>query len=417
MQRCSKFPLWIQKSQFQSKNLEKKILIIIFSVLLISITPQVFADDELDALLAEKNGVLIEQQSIVFEVGKHTDSKIKHVIETGAWNSDRPRIIEIFPGTQSNLTVIDEEGDKLDFSHDKETFEESRYIILNQKLGNYDLIVEYDLEDFMELKDNLWKKDLRVGFDVLVMLEEDVDLIFTNSRPVDVSDARGINCIGCGLTLEYFDDEKNFIEEISTTKNNFEVEFLSNDEVFEVEFIEGGTNLLNFDVKNKDQIFILSIPHENFLNPYDVYFTEKDDTSLDQIDKIRKTEFSQDETYVKLSFRTLGEGTVSIVGATPEEYQKKLEQIENIKAREVKSEIIEEEKKGLALPIPGTKAASELAAQMNEKNDAGEILSFANELKQDQTQNSENDITVVGIIAGIIAAVVIGGVVLKLKKK
>ena len=399
--------------------MEKKVLIIIFSVVLISFTPQVFADDELDAVLAEKNGVLIEQQSIVFEVGKHSNAKIKHVIEAGAWSENRPRIIEIFSSAHTNLRVVDEDGDRLGFSYDKETFEESRYIILNQKLGNYDLIVEYDLENFMELKDNLWKKDFRVEFDIIIMLEEDVEFIFTNSRPIDVSDAKGINCIGCGLTLEYFDDEKSFTEEISTTKNNFEVEFLSNSEVFEVEFIEGGTNLLNFDVKDKDQIIILTIPHENFLNPYEVYFTEKDDTSLDQIDKIRKTEFSQNETYVKLSFRTLGEGTVSIVGAIPEDYQKKLEQIENIKAREIKSEIITEEKEGLALPIPGTKAAEELAAQYNEKNDdeRTETLSFVDELKQDQTQNSENDITILAIIAGIITAAVIAVVVLKLKKK
>jgi len=412
MQRCSKF-------QSQSKILEKKFLFILFSVVLISFTPQVFANEELDALLAEKNGVLIEQQSIVFEVGKHSNAKIKHVIEAGAWNENRPRIIEIFPSAHTNLKVVDEDGDKLGFSYDKETFEESRYIILNQKLGNYDLIVEYDLENFMELKDNLWKKDFKVGFDIIIMLEEEVEFIFTNSRPVDVSDAKGINCIGCGLTLEYFDDEKSFTEEISTTKNNFEVEFLSNSEVSEVEFIEGGTNLLNFDVKDKDQIFILTIPHENFLNPYEVYFTEKDDTSLDQIDKIRKTEFSQNETYVKLSFRTLGEGTVSIVGAIPEDYQKKLEQIENIKAREIKSEVIVEEEKGLALPIPGTKAASELTEQYNEQNDdeETETLSFVSELEQGQTQNSENDITIVAIIAGIIAAAVIAVVVLKLKKK
>ena len=87
----------------------------------------------------------------------------------------------------------------------------------------------------------------------------------------------------------------------------------------------------------------LKIPLENFLNPYEVYFTEKDDISLDQIDKIRKTEFSQDETHVNLSFRTFGDGTVSIVGATPEEHQKRLEQIENVKSREVKSTEIEEE--------------------------------------------------------------------------
>ena len=59
-----------------------------------------------------------------------------------AWNADRPRLIEILPGTHSNLSVTDEDGDKLSFSYDKETFGESKFIILNQKLGNYDLIVE-----------------------------------------------------------------------------------------------------------------------------------------------------------------------------------------------------------------------------------------------------------------------------------
>jgi len=404
--------------------LKKKIAIIIFSVVLISVSPQVFADDELDALLAEKNGVLIEQQSIVFEVGKHSDSKIKHVIETGAWNSDRPRIIEIFQSAHSNLIVMDEDGDRLDFSYDNETFEESKYIILNQKLGNYDLIVEYDLENFMELKNEMWKKDFRIGFDVMIMLEDDVEMIFANSRPIDVRDAKGINCVGCGLTLEYFDDEKSFTKEISFNEGKFDIEFLSNEEIFDIEFIEGGnqvervTQLLNFDVKNIDQLHVLKIPHQNFLNPYEVYFTEKDDTSLDQLDKIRKTEFSQDETHVKLSFRTLGDGTVSIVGAAPEKYQKRIEQVENIKSREVESKIIEE-KKGLALPVPGTKAASELAAQMSEKKDGEETetLSFADKLKQDQTQNSENDITILGIVAGIIVVAVIVGIVLKLKKK
>ena len=166
----------------------------------------------------------------------------------------------------------------------------------------------------------------------------------------------------------------------------------------------------------KDQLFLLKIPLNDFLNPYEVYFTEKDDTSLDQIDKIRKTELFQDETHVSLSFRTFGEGTVSIVGATPEEHQKRLEQIENMKSREVQSTKIEEEK-GLALPIPGTNAATEFAAQMNEKNDAeSETLSFADELKQGQIESSENDIVIIGIIGGIVSAGIIVGIILKLKK-
>ena len=402
MQRCSKF-------LYQSKTLEKKILYIIFSIGLISVSSQVYAQEDL--------GVLIEQQQIIFEVGKHSDVHVKHVIETGAWNSDRPRLIEILPGMHSNLKVTDEDGDKLNFSYDKETFEESKFIILNQKLGNYDLIAEYDLDEFMELKDGLWGKKLFFTFDVMVMFEDDIGIIFANSRPIDVSDAKGINCIGCGMSLEYFEDEKIFTKEVSSGETKFDIEFLSNGEIFDEEFIGGGGQLLNFNVKDLDQLYVLRIPLENFLNPYDVYFTEKDDTDLDQVDKIRKTEFSQDETHVSISFRTFGEGTVSIVGATPEEHQKRLEQIENMKAREIESEKIDEEK-GLALPIPGTKAASELdsGAGKSENNEKIDTLSFADELKKGQMQNSDNSMTIVGIIIGLIIVGIISVVIFKLKK-
>ena len=410
MQRCSKY-------QSKSKILEKKILFIIFSIVLISISPQVFAEDELDTLLSEKNAVLIEQQQIIFEVGKHSDVQVKHVIETGAWDADRPRIIEVLPGAHSNLIVADQDGDRLSFSYDAETFEDSKYIILNQKLGNYDLVAEYTLDNFMELKNGLWAKELKSGGDITVMIKDDIELIFANSRPVDVSDANGINCIGCKMILEYFDEEKFSSQEIFFGNDKFTIDFLSNGKISEMEFIGGGTQLLNFDVNDKDQLFIIKIPLEYLLNPFEVYFTENDDTNLDQIDKIRKTEFSQDETHVSVSFRTFGEGTVSIVGATPEEHQKKLEQIENTKAREIKNEAVEKEK-GVALPIPGTKAATDLAAksgQMNEEEMVNE-LSFADELKKGSVQNSENNTIIVAIVAGIVIAGIIGGVIFKLKK-
>ena len=388
--------------------MEKKVLFIIFSIVLISISPQVFAEDNLDALLAEKNAVLIEQQQIIFEVGKHSDIQVKHVIEIGGWNADRPRVIEVVSGAHSNLTVVDEDGDRLNFSYDAETFEDSKYIILNQKLGNYNLIAEYTLDNFMELQDGLWAKELNFGEDVTVMIEDDIELIFANSRPIDVSDAKGINCIGCEMTLEYFDNEKFSSKEIFSGDDKFTIDFLSNGEISEIEFIGGGAQLLNFDVIDKDQLFVMKIPLEYLLNPYDVFFTEKDDTKLDQIDKIRKTESSQDKTHVNLTFRTFGEGVVSIVGATPEEHQKKLEQIENIKAREVKSEVIEEREKGLALPIPGTKAASELATKSGQMNEEEKVnkLSFADELKKGPVQNSEDNTIILVIIAGVILSLI-----------
>ena len=396
--------------------MEKKVLFIIFSIVLISLSPQVFAENDLDALLTEKNAVLVEQQQIIFEVGKYSDVQVKHVIETGGWNADRPRIIEIISGTHSNLTVVDEDGDRLNFSHDAETFEDSKYIILNQKLGNYDLIVEYTLDNFMELKDGLWAKELNFGEDVTMIIEDNIELIFANSRPIDVSDAKGINCIGCNMVLEYFNNEKFSSKEIFSGDDKFTIGFLSNGKIDEIEFIRGGTQLINFNVIEKDQLFVIKIPLEYLLNPYDVFFTEKDDTQLDQIDKIRKTESSQDETHVNVTFRTFGEGVVSIVGATPEEHQKKLEQIENIKAREVKTEAVETEK-GLALPIPGTKTASELAVKSGQmyEEEVNE-LSFVDELKKGPVQNSENNTIILVIIAGIIIAGIIGGIIFKLKK-
>jgi len=217
------------------------------------------------------------------------------------------------------------------------------------------------------------------------------------------------------IIKEYFKDERVTTKEVSSGETKFDIEFLSNGEIFDEEFIGGGGQLLNFNVKDLDQLYVLRIPLENFLNPYDVYFTEKDDTDLDQVDKIRKTEFSQDETHVSISFRTISEGTVSIVGATPEEHQKRLEQIENIKAREVESEKIDE-KKGVALPIPGTQAASELAAKSSQTDDKMNELSFADELEKGQTQNSDNSMTIVGIIVGLIIVGIISGVIFKLKK-
>ena len=60
--------------------MEKKLLSILLTVVIISITPQVFADDNLVELLEETNGVLIEQQTIVFEVGKYSDVHVKHCL-------------------------------------------------------------------------------------------------------------------------------------------------------------------------------------------------------------------------------------------------------------------------------------------------------------------------------------------------
>ncbi len=391
---------WL-KFQYQSRDLQKKLLFILFTVGLFSFSPQIFAQEDL--------GLLVEQQKIIFEVGRHSDVHVKHVVETGVWGPDRPRIIEILPGAHSNILVTDEDGDLLNFSYDAETFEESKYIVLNQKSGNYDLIAEYDLDEFMKLEDGIWKKELEFTHDVIVMIDEDINYIFSNSRPIMMNDAKGINCMGCNMSLEFFADEKIHVKEILFNEKKNEIKYLSNKKISDLEFNQ---NLINLNVSDDDQLTIIQIPLELLLNPFSVFFTEKQDTSLDQIDKIRKTEFNQDETHVNVSFRTMNEGIVSIVGAEFEEHQKVLEQIEKRKNAEVKSSQVNE-KSGVAIPVPGTSAYEEM-----EKSETAvlekDTLSFADDLEKSTNDNLQ-DYTVIAIIIGIAATIIIG-IIVKVKK-
>ena len=51
----------------------------------------------------------------------------------------------------------------------------------------------------MEFENNLWSKEIKFPHDVMIMIDEDIDLVFVNSRPVDVTSVKGMNCVGCFL--------------------------------------------------------------------------------------------------------------------------------------------------------------------------------------------------------------------------
>lgn len=390
------------KSQFQSKILERKLILIVITLTIISISPQVFAEDVIQSLVKEDN--------IVFEVGKDADVNVKHIIKSGGWSENNPKFLSILLGDHSNLMVKDEDGDQLSFSY-KETSENEKYVQLNQKAAGLDLIVSYDLKEFMKKDNGLWKKHfLFVNIETMIYFDEDVNLIFANSRPINVEEARGINCIGCELKLEFFGDSA-FVYTVESEKEDRKLytDIISNEKISEIQFRKE-LNLLNFDVDGKDQLFVLKIPLELILNPYEVYFTDKDDAILDQADKIRKSEFYQDEDFVKISFRTIGEGTISVLGATMDEHQKTVEKLEKRKAAEIESSLIEE-KKGAALPFPNSMTENKniLGENVNE-----EKLSFGDDLVKKQDVEETDNVTIF-VIIGIVVAIIIG-IIVKLKK-
>ena len=382
--------------------MKKEIVFVVCLIGLITIPSQVFAQDDL--------GTIIEGEEIVLEVGKKSSVHVKHIVKTGAWGEDAPRLIEILEGSHSNLTVTDDEGDRLAYTYDGNTFEESKYVILKQKLASYDVVVEYDLEEFIERDDNKWTKKIVSRHDIVVMFDDEIDLVVINSRPIDISNAKGINCIGCQMDLEYFQDGKFNPYYIDAYNKKFKIEILSDGKIQDIRFAEN-LKLLHFDFENKDQLIIVKIPHELLLDPFNVYLTQKNLESqmLEDIEQIRKSEFLEDGTHTSVLFRPGEIGTIAILGATQDQHDKKVQTLEN-KSEMAKSAPVLENERGVALPLPGTTGIQENIAE----NEMTENISSFEERLITKEENSQDN-TIIIVIGGIIAAIIIG-VIIKIKR-
>ena len=399
----------------------KSIFCGIFTILLVfSINSQVYGEsnERIDiSKYLDKDGNAFESDfaevrqtdKIVFEIGKDTTVHVKHIIIGDTWQPNEPKVIKMLPGKHSNLQVVDEDGDYLrPIGFVGETFEESEYIIAGQKAhAGYDLVAEYDLENFLELNDGLWTKFFDFPHDVMIHVDDEVELIFANSRPVDISDAGGVNCMGCNILIEFFDNPEPItktvirtdtrFEEISNTGEEYSVEFLSDGAIGELNFIDE-LNYLSFDVNQENQLFLIKIPLDLLLSPYHVFLSEIDQDILVDSDQIRKSEFEQNATHANLSFRANMEGVIHIVGSTEMEHEKLLDKLEK-RIPEPAKETIENVKQS------DEKLDDITKEQLFE--DWGDTSSNVN--------NNEDNTMIFVIIGGVVIAVIIG-IVIKLKK-
>jgi len=400
--------------------LDKKILVAIFTLLLLfSVNSQVYADESDERIDISKfyeystfdSGFaeVIQTDKIVFEIGKDTTVHVKHIIVGDTWQPHEPKLIKMLPGKHSNLQVTDEEGDYLrPIGFVGETFEESEYIIAGQKASRaYDLVAEYDLENFLEFNNGMWAKHFKFPHDVMIYVDEEVELIFANSRPIDVSDAKGVNCMGCDIVIEFFDSTESItktvirtetkFEEISNTGEEHSVEFLSDGAIGELRFIDE-LNYLSFNVGQEDQLFLVKIPLDLLLSPYHVYLSEIDQDVLVESDQIRKTEFGQTATHANLSFRTDMTGVIHIVGATEMEHEKLLEKLE----------------KRIQEPVKET--TNDVKQSSEELDDISKEQLYEEWGNTSSNVNSNEDNTIIFVLIGGVVIAVIAGIVIKLKK-
>ena len=413
-----KMQKWL-KFQSQNRMTKEKIIPLLVITIILLIPPQIFAQEDgeestFDASKAvsmfqhhsiEYRNELIkdmieipieEHEKIILNVGDKSGVTITHVIKDGKWLSDQPRKIKILPGIHSNLDVTDPDDDLYPFYWENETFEDSEYIVLQSKLGGHPLLVSYDLEKYFEKENNKWKKMIEYPFDVEMIFDEEIDKMYANSRGIDLSDANGIKCVGCKMLVEFFSKNSFETQQILTEDNSFEIKVWSDGKTSGFEFNDSIRELY-FKTEKNDQLVSLEIPTELMLYPFEAYLTMNDDTILDQLDKIRHTEFDYSDESVKITIKPANTGNISLIGSTETEHEKLFTKLE-------------EERKAAEMEQP---------VLQKEKNDEEKESQSRTDIYESWGGGSENDntedYTMIYAIIGIIAAIIIG-VIIKVKK-
>tara|TARA_Y100000590_G_scaffold202987_1_gene230342 strand:- start:45 stop:1235 length:1191 start_codon:yes stop_codon:yes gene_type:complete len=395
--------------------LEKKYFFIIFSITtLLSINSEVFGETNEEMEIteyysfndSETIGEKINTNNLIFELSRDYTVHVKHVINQQTWDLDAPKLIKIIDGEHSNLIVRDEDGDKVQYGFVGETFEESEYIILAQKpFDKIDIIAEYDLENFLEYNDGLWKSMMQYDRDLVILIDKDIETVFVNSFPVDVREANGFNCKQCNSIIEYFDEmnsikktvtvNENEFGEISSDGEEFTLEFFSDGDINNIDFIKE-LNSVKFIVEKNEQLISVKIPMNLILSPYEVYLTEFGEEDLIEKNRIKKTEFGQTNEYTNLSFRPITEGIIHVVGSTQMEHE------EFMKDMQVK---VSEQSIEKNVEIKSVDEVKTSLDEMYKNWDSNKVV--------EEEEGSTSIYIIIGIIA-IVALII--GIIFKLKR-
>ncbi len=214
--------------------------------------------------------------------------------------SGEPRQLNFVDGTVSNLKIIDEFGRA-------ESIDASKYtdnIVILPEQGA--VFVKYDLEDALILKDNVWRLDFRYLQTTTFILPEEVDLIFTNQRPVLFDEKKKFNCHGCQLLLEYSINEPKNIKQVNWEDKEFLVEVRTLSEIENFDFNQP-LKKISFKVNDNNQYITAVIPLELLWEPYLVFLDDE---------KIWYHDYINNGTHVWLSMKPETSGEITIIGTT-----------------------------------------------------------------------------------------------------
>jgi len=236
------------------------------------------------------------QKSVEVTINSVGDVHVKHVVKS----SNFPNDLELIIGTVSNLSVTNEQGKEKLFS-----ITGDNNGVLIQASGN-DSIIEYDLDQVLIQKDDVWTWDFRYLELTSFILPEEVDLIFVNENPVILSEIKGILCHGCQMVLEYSINEPKIFKNVKWEDREFVVEIRSYSNIDDFIF-DQLTKSITFDVSKENRFVTAVIPLELLWEPYVVLLDDE---------KIHANKFNNNGTHVWLNIKPETAGEIIIVGTT-----------------------------------------------------------------------------------------------------
>jgi hypothetical protein len=238
------------------------------------------------------------QKSIKVTLGNQGEVHVIHEVK------DTNSIVQVdtIQGTLSNLKVMDVDGNDVDYGTAGLENISGITIFSSQK----DVIIEYDLEDVLFLKDGMWQWNFLYLQTTTFFFPDGVDLVFINDRPFLLHDAKGISCHGCQALVEYRIDAPLILEKISWENRNFNLGIRSASEVSSVSFDQPSKSI-SFIVNEDKQLVTLIIQLELLWSPYEVFLDDQ---------KILSHKFFSNETHAWLNIRPENSGNVQIIGTT-----------------------------------------------------------------------------------------------------
>ena len=267
----------------------KKILTGIIIILLFVTIPNSLAQE---ISFAEK-----AKQKLV-EVTIKTDGHVhvRHVVE----GPTMPRQVELIDGIKTNITIHDVDG------------EEKQHAVIGENEAilvlptEDEVIVEYDLEGGLELKNNLWTWDFRYLESTAFYFPDNIELIFANNRAVYLGEREGMMCHGCQMKLEYSTNEPRTSHKVSWESQEFIVITKTHGSIDNF-FFDQPSKSISFNVESDNDFVTTIIPLELLWEPYQVYLEDE---------KIFFNKYINNGTHVWLNFRPDTSGEITIIGTT-----------------------------------------------------------------------------------------------------